>query len=77
MSEAFRIEHDIIGEMHIPQDVYYGIHSVRAAENFPITGQRLQKDMINIQKTILCSSIYLGYYLFVCPHCDKETIVPH
>ena len=46
MSEAFRIEHDIIGEMHIPQDVYYGIHSVRAAENFPITGQRLQKDMI-------------------------------
>ena len=32
MSEAFRIEHDIIGEMHIPQDVYYGIHSVRAAE---------------------------------------------
>ena len=38
MSEAFRIEHDIIGEMHIPQDVYYGIHSVRAAENFPITG---------------------------------------
>ena len=32
MSEAFRIEHDIIGEMRIPQDVYYGIHSVRAAE---------------------------------------------
>ena len=31
----------------------------------------------NIQKTILCSSIYLGYNLFVCPHCDKETIVPH
>lgn len=46
MSEAFRIEHDIIGEMRIPQDVYYGIHSVRAAENFPITGQRLQRDMI-------------------------------
>ena len=31
----------------------------------------------NIQKTILCGSIYLGYDLFVCPHCDKETIVPH
>ncbi len=46
MSEAFRIEHDIIEEMRIPQDVYYGIHSVRAAENFPITGQRLQRDMI-------------------------------
>lgn len=46
MSETYRIEHDIIGEMRIPSDVYYGIHSVRAAQNFPITGQRLQKDMI-------------------------------
>ena len=46
MGEEFRIEHDIIGEMRIPRDVYYGIHSVRAAENFPITGQHLQKDMI-------------------------------
>ena len=31
----------------------------------------------SIQKTILCSSVYLGYELFVCPHCGKETIVPH
>lgn len=28
----------------------------------------------NIQKTILCSSIYLGYDLFVCPHCDKKLL---
>ena len=31
----------------------------------------------SIQKTILCGSVYLGYDLFVCPHCGKETIVPH
>ena len=30
-----------------------------------------------IQKTILCGSIYLGYDLFVCPHCGNESIVPH
>ena len=26
------------------------------------------------QKTILCGSIYLGYDLFVCPHCGNESI---
>ena len=31
----------------------------------------------NIQKTILCNSIYLGYDLYECPDCGKETIVAH
>lgn len=31
----------------------------------------------SIQKTILCGSVYLGYDLFVCPLCGRETIVPH
>ncbi|MDE6952250.1 MAG: transposase [Erysipelotrichales bacterium] len=31
----------------------------------------------NIQKTILCSSIYLGYDLYECPYCGQETIVAH
>ena len=30
-----------------------------------------------IQKTILYDSIYLGYDLFVCPHCSNESIIPH
>lgn len=35
---ATRIERDSIGEMAIPADADYGIHTARAAENFPITG---------------------------------------
>ena len=34
----FRIEHDLIGERQVPADVYYGIHTLRALENFDITG---------------------------------------
>jgi len=30
-----RIEKDFIGEVKIPDDAYYGIHSLRAVENFP------------------------------------------
>jgi aspartate ammonia-lyase len=33
-----RIEHDLIGERAVPADAYYGIHTLRALENFPITG---------------------------------------
>ncbi len=33
----FRIEHDFLGEMKIPDNVYYGIQTMRAVENFHIT----------------------------------------
>ena len=33
-----RIEHDSLGERELPADVYYGIQTARAIENFPITG---------------------------------------
>ena len=33
-----RTESDSIGQMAIPADADYGIHTARAAENFPITG---------------------------------------
>ena len=34
----YRIEHDSIGEKQIPKDAYYGVQTLRAAENFFITG---------------------------------------
>ena len=33
-----RREHDLLGERDVPSDVYWGIHTMRAVENFPITG---------------------------------------
>lgn len=38
----FRIEHDLLGDREIPADAYWGIHTLRAVENFPISGQTLQ-----------------------------------
>ncbi|MGB2722274.1 MAG: lyase family protein, partial [Rhodococcus sp. (in: high G+C Gram-positive bacteria)] len=34
-----RIEKDLLGEREIPSSVYWGIHTLRALENFPITGR--------------------------------------
>ncbi len=33
-----RREHDLLGEADVPASAYWGIHSQRAVENFPITG---------------------------------------
>ena len=33
-----RVEHDFLGTMEIPDGLYYGIQTMRAIENFPITG---------------------------------------
>lgn len=41
MNEYTRLESDSIGEMEIPENAYYGVQSLRAKENFPITGTKL------------------------------------
>ncbi|MEX3980949.1 aspartate ammonia-lyase [Paraburkholderia sp. EG287A] len=33
-----RIEHDLLGDLAVPNEVYYGVHTLRALANFPITG---------------------------------------
>jgi aspartate ammonia-lyase len=32
-----RTEHDLLGEREVPADAYYGVHTLRALENFPIS----------------------------------------
>ena len=41
-----RIEKDFLGSMEIPKEVYYGIQTMRAVENFPITGHKVDKELI-------------------------------
>ena len=45
MSET-RIEHDSMGDVHVPADAYYGAQTQRAVDNFPISGWRLPDAMI-------------------------------
>lgn len=36
-----RLEHDLLGNRDVPADAYWGIHTLRAVENFAISGQRI------------------------------------
>ena len=38
MTQPVRMEHDLLGDRAVPADAYYGIHTLRALENFSITG---------------------------------------
>ena len=47
MSAATRTEHDSLGDLEVPADAYYGIQTVRAIHNFPISGQPMPRAFIN------------------------------
>ena len=45
--EKFRIERDSIGEKQVPVDAYYGVQSLRAKENFKISGKKVHPEFIS------------------------------
>ena len=54
----FRIESDSIGEKQIPIDAYYGVQSLRAKENFKISGRKVHPEFIkSIVETKKASAI--------------------
>ncbi|MFP7697026.1 aspartate ammonia-lyase [Trueperella sp. LYQ143] len=56
MMVSFRVEEDLIGSREIPADAYYGVHTLRAVENFPISGVRISdvpefiRGMVQVKK---------------------------
>jgi len=45
-SQTMRLEKDSIGPKEIPADVYYGIQTARAVENYPISGMRAHPALV-------------------------------
>ncbi|WP_419997492.1 class II fumarate hydratase [Streptomyces boninensis] len=43
MTTEYRIEHDSMGEIRVPKDAKWRAQTQRAVENFPISGQRLER----------------------------------
>src|SRR5690625_776819 len=45
--EQHRVEEDLLGKKEVPVSAYYGIQTVRAKENFNITGYTINTEIIN------------------------------
>ena len=60
-----RVERDFLGEVKVPVDAYYGIQTVRAAGNFPISGLRAHPEMVRamarIKKAAAAANAGLGW----------------
>lgn len=77
---GYRVEKDSIGTKEIPSDVYYGVQTLRAAENFPITGLKLNSEMVTslayIKKACAISNCEAGVMTkevadAICQACDE------
>jgi aspartate ammonia-lyase len=64
MTKNPRMEKDSLGEMEVPAEAYYGIQTVRAAQNFPISGLRADPALIEavmqIKKAAALTNASLG-----------------
>jgi fumarate hydratase, class II len=43
---GYRIEHDSMGEVRVPAEALWGAQTQRAVENFPVSGERIGRDLI-------------------------------
>ncbi|WP_333618253.1 aspartate ammonia-lyase [Dietzia sp.] len=77
MSGATRIEEDLLGEKEVPADAYYGVHTARAIENFPISSATINdipdfiRGMVAVKKATALANRDMG----VLPEEKCEAIV--
>jgi aspartate ammonia-lyase len=59
-----RTERDPLGELNVPADAYYGIQTVRALQNFPISGLRAPESLVTatvlVKKAAAHANVTLG-----------------
>ncbi|MEH6381002.1 MAG: lyase family protein, partial [Dietzia cercidiphylli] len=61
-----RVERDLLGEKAVLADAYYGIHTVRAVENFPIDSKTISdipdfiRGMVMVKKAAALANLEMG-----------------
>ncbi len=77
-----RVEHDLLGEKEIPADCYYGVQTLRAKENFTISGIPISKtpelviSLAYVKKAAASANMELGILPVelgkaICAACDE------
>jgi aspartate ammonia-lyase len=60
-----RVEHDLLGNLDVPAEAYWGIHTQRAIANFPLSGimvnPALIKSLAQVKKACCLANIETGY----------------
>lgn len=76
-SMAIRREHDLLGERDVPDEYYYGIQTLRALENFPISGMPIHvfTELVEALAGVKKAAALANYELDLLPQPITEAIV--
>lgn len=83
MSNNIRIEEDLLGTREVPAEAYYGVHTLRAIENFYISNNKISdipefvRGMVMVKKAAALANKELQTFLRVwrmpsLPHVMKS-----
>jgi fumarate hydratase, class II len=62
-----RVEHDTMGEVLVPDDALWGAQTQRAVENFPISGEGIERDLVRALAMIKGTAALVNARLKVIP----------
>ena len=74
---SVRVEEDLLGTMEVPNDAYYGIHTMRAIDNYKISGKTINdvpsfiRGMVEVKK----ATAMANHRLHVLPKEKADAIV--
>ncbi|MDO5754806.1 MAG: aspartate ammonia-lyase [Tissierellia bacterium] len=71
----YRLEQDSIGEGKVPKEAYYGIHTKRGMDNFPITGQKLHVELVRALAIVKKACALANYEAGLLEEEVKDAIV--
>ena len=72
-----RTEHDLLGYREVPAEAYYGIHSLRAVENFPISGTAISAypELVNALASVKKASALANHQFGLLDDVRKKAII--
>ena len=70
-----RIEKDSLGPLEVPAEAYYGVQTARAVANFPISGERLHREMVRAVARIKIAAAKANAELGVLDAAKADAIV--
>ena len=56
MKKRFRTEYDSLGKRLVPEGAYWGIQTLRARENFPVSGQGPFPEFVEATVRVKCAA---------------------
>ncbi len=71
---AFRLEKDSIGPLEVPAEAYYGVQTLRAVRNFPISGQPMPAAFISAHALLKKAASVTNHELGLLDEKRKEAI---